>query len=433
MIMRKKILFFMLSILALIFLPNTVNASDMTSNLKITNALGDAVKFEKSYDSTNDVNNVHTVLTIDETLLNKVLSQKPGVGGNLGVFYVGITPQSFVGMPQHKQVNYYYTSGTEFSVVKQDLATRISTKSIDTSGDPSTWVYGVAAQYYKDSKWNIATGEGNGTISIGENLLNLLGLTSIDQLEYGVNYRLFMYENLDWYIQYQEVGNETNTEYVKVSYEIKFPVTAKMENGTSVYYSSLADALKSESKDIVINEDLTISSDVIIPEGVNVTIEDGVTITVEDSITNNGVLLNKGTISLGQTASIKNNGDVENNGTIVADKEIFTVKGSEGINLDSSLFKVGDSVEFTISKKDGFKVKSLKGVYSTGKEVDIKKQDGTYSFEMPEGNVTLSVEYEKISIKNPGTYDGIASYGVIGLISLLGLAATGICLKRKMN
>ena len=52
---------------------------------------------------------------------------------------------------------------------------------------------------------------------------------------------------------------------------------------------------------------------------------------------------------------------------------------------------------------------------------------------MPEGNVTLSVEYEKISIKNPGTYDGIASYGVIGLISLLGLAATGICLKRKMN
>lgn len=94
---------------------------------------------------------------------------------------------------------------------------------------------------------------------------------------------------------------------------------------------------------------------------------------------------------------------------------------------------MGDSVEFTISKKDGFKVKSLKGVYSTGKEVDIKKQDGTYSFEMPEGNVTLSVEYEKISIKNPGTYDGIASYGVIGLISLLGLAATGICLKRKMN
>ena len=52
---------------------------------------------------------------------------------------------------------------------------------------------------------------------------------------------------------------------------------------------------------------------------------------------------------------------------------------------------------------------------------------------MPEGNVTLSVEYEKISIKNPSTYDGIASYGVIGLISLLGLAAAGICLKRKMN
>ena len=438
----KKMFLGVLALVSTILIPGVVSASDITSSLDVRNALGSVVTFEKSYDSENDVNNVHVVLTVNETVLNTVLAQKPGVGGNLGVFYVGVVPTTFRGMPEHKQVNMYYTTGTDFSTVKSDLATRIASKGIDTSGDPTTWIYGVAAQYYKNSIWNTASGSGTGSISIGDNLVSSLGLTSIDELVYGENYRLFMYENYDWYIEYQEVGNETNTEYVKVSYEIKFPVTAKMEDGTAVYYPTLQGALSSESKNIVINDDLVISENITIPEDIKVTIEEDVTVDLAAyvKLINKGKLINDGEINLQEKSVIENTGNIENNGSIMGDKAYYTVTGSSEFTIPNSLVQEGELVKVTVADKAGYKVKSVKGVYGNNQEVAITEQNGAYSFTMPQGNVTLSVEYEAVTNtndsavkdeENPKTFDGILGYGILGLVSLMGLLGTGIYLKRK--
>lgn len=46
-----------------------VNATNLTSGITITENLG-IVDFEKSYDSTNDINEIKAIITVDETLIN---------------------------------------------------------------------------------------------------------------------------------------------------------------------------------------------------------------------------------------------------------------------------------------------------------------------------------------------------------------------------
>lgn len=316
--MKKTIIGILLTTLML-FMPTMVSAKSLIGEgeLEINNQLGNLVTFEKSYDEENDVTNVHTVLTINEEVLNTVLAQRPGVGGNLGVFYLGITPTSFKGMAEHKQANIAFAKNTDIATVKAELNEKVANKAVDTSKDPSTWVYGVAIQYFKDGKWNIANTSGNGITSIGENLVSLLGLNSIDELKYGENYRVFMYEEYDWYIEYQEVGNElANTQYVKVSYEIKFPVTASFENGIATYYPTLKSALDSGSKNIVINEDIILTDELVLEDGVNVTIANGKTLTLADTaklIINSGAKLDvseNAKLVVNENASIEINGEI---------------------------------------------------------------------------------------------------------------------------
>ena len=282
----KKIIGGLLAVIVSFVFVSSVYASDMSNKLNVSNALGDAVKFDISYDASNDVTNVLTTVAINDDSLETILSQKPGVGGKLGSFYVGVVPQTFIGMSQHKQVNYYYAKNANFQTeVKPDLATKIAAKAIDNSGDPSTWVFGVLAQYYDTttSSWEKATGDGTGTISIGQNLVDTLGLSSVDELVYGENYRLFMYENYDWYIEYLDVANPSNVEYVKVSYKLKFPVAAN--NGTVVfYYPNLKQALASGVKNITINSDMTLTEDLTIPSDVSINVADGYKLVVPEGI-----------------------------------------------------------------------------------------------------------------------------------------------------
>ena len=76
-------------------LPVGVNATDLTSQITMSDGLGGITKFEKSYDATNDINNVVATVKLNDSLVDTILSQKPGnsnSAASMGIFYFTLNP-----------------------------------------------------------------------------------------------------------------------------------------------------------------------------------------------------------------------------------------------------------------------------------------------------------------------------------------------------
>lgn len=83
----------------------------------------------------------------------------------------------------------------------------------------------------------------------------------------------------------------------------------------------------------------------------------------------------------------------------------------------------GDKVEFRVKSKANFKVSK---VYLTDKDgnkldIELKENNGVYSFEMPDEDVKVNVEYEEDGKLNPKTGDLIFKNIVILFLSISGL------------
>ena len=103
----------------------------------------------------------------------------------------------------------------------------------------------------------------------------------------------------------------------------------------------------------------------------------------------------------------------------------------EGLSDDP--YYLGDKVEFKVKEKANYKVKNVYFTDEDGKKLDIEvsNKDGVYSFEMPDTNVKINVEYEKEKEKslNPLTSDNILKNIMILLLSSCGLV--GVYIKRE--
>lgn len=411
--MKKALNLFAVMILVVLFSLNTVHASDLTGQLKFSSILGEGIKYDLSYDEEADMNNVLVTLLVDENSINTILGQRPGVGSTLSTFYFGINPKLSTAKTINEQVwvGENLTHKT-FESAMTTLESKLDTGSIDD--EQIVWGTTLTIQYSKDGgqTWSESTGAGNGSTSIGENLLKHLELSDDSKLEYGKNFRFSMYTDYTFILGWNKLDASNQSlgkEYVSVEWEIEFPITGQIDE-RAVFFTKLEDALASGSEDITINKDVVVDSDVVIPEGVVINVANGATLEVKEgnSFENNGKVY----------GDVKVDGDIKTYSSIV----INPIKNGD-VKVNTIVAANGDLVTITPKAKEGYKLKSITVLDFGGNEIEVK--DG--KFKMPAGPVEVFAEFE---IEVPNTVDNIMLYVGIAFISLAIVVVTTKQLKK---
>lgn len=397
-----------------------VYATDLTEKITANDGLGGITTFTKTYDAENDVNNLKVSLVVNEESINKILNQKPGVGAQLSTFYIGISPNTG-NVPVYKENYYYYHSDTKtIDEIKADVLARIGED--DLSNTETVWPIGVGILYYDsvNNKWVKSDTAGDGVTTCRQDLMNKLGLTDVSELKYGENFRFFMYNNLDWWMVWSDknpaTATPTKVEYIKVSYEILFPI--KSSNGKeSVFHISLKDAIENGHDEITINKDLTIDENLTIPANKTLIIPENVTLTIAEDVVIDG------------------DGLVEKNGKImVEDKELFFINVLESSNgkvsVDSVAALVGEEVTITVAPDKGYELDKIKVMDSDGKEVVVTNGKFVVNSDVEISATFKKVEEkveEKTEEKNPETSD----INLALILGMFGLASVGTIISLK--
>lgn len=403
--MKRKGTIFFLAVAFMFFGMIKVNASDLSSSITTNDGLGGVTNFTTSYDAENDITNLKAIITVDSSFIQTVLAQKPGNGATTSYFYMGITPH--LGLTTMFKENYYYDVSTTKTVdqIKTEIKEKIEDPD-DKSTNDTVWTIGLMIQYYDttSNSWKLTNTAGNGVTSISDDLVAKLNLSSESELEYGVNFRFAMYENYNWYFVWTDANpNDENAtvgveEYVKVSYEINFPIQSSNDE-ESVYHITLKDALENGYKNILVQSDIEVTEDIVIPEGTTLTVAQGKTVKlIRSTLENNGTIINNGTITDGQN----------NYYTVSTQAENGTV------SVDKNLVLSGEEISIITTANDGYTLKSIKVMNLDGIS-EITVDDG--KFVMPEGNVQVIATFEKVD--NPKTFDNIMIFVVIAMISVI--------------
>lgn len=303
----KNKLFFIIFCLFL-FIP-TVNGTNLTNVITTNDGLGNISRMEKSYDSDNDVTLLNVKVVLSDSLIETVLNQKPGNTATLGTYYFTLNPNlkdisKYSTTVKFQKKNNFFTDKS-LSEAKTQIQNSLTTAgTTDMTSYDTVWPFYIRVQYSDGTKWNNITTSSTGSgVSNKTALLTALNTTE-DKLEYGVNYRLYMYTTYYWLYGF-EAYNSSNTslgkEYIKVTYELLFPIIGKLTTG-GVYYSNLGDALNSGQKEIELRENLIVDEDITVPAGVSLKVVKGVTLYVTEGhkINNNGMIINDGTIKIGE-------------------------------------------------------------------------------------------------------------------------------------
>lgn len=386
-----------------------VYATDLTDKITADDGLGGISTFTKTYDAKNDVNNLKVSLVVNEDSINKILNQKPGVGAQLSTFYIGISPNTG-NVPVYKENYYYYHTDTKtIDQIKADVLARIDED--DLSNTETVWPIGVGILYYdsSNSKWVKSDTAGDGVTTCRQDLMNKLGLNDSSELKYGVNFRFFMYNNLDWWMVWSDKNPATETptkvEYIKVSYEILFPI--KSSNGTeSVFHTSLKDAIENGHDEITINEDLRVTEDLTIPEGKTLIIPEGVTLYIADDVNIDGDVQKNGTILLGNNELFFVNVLDTSNGTVTVTK---------------NLALEGEEITITVTPDKGYELDKLKVLNTDGSEIVVT--NGKFIIN---SDVEISSTFKKTE-NNPQTSD----INLALILGTIGIASAGAVISLK--
>lgn len=252
--MKKKSMYVLSTLMMLLMLPVGVNATDLTSQITMSDGLGGITKFEKSYDATNDINNVVATVKLNDSLVDTILSQKPGnsnSAASMGIFYFTLNPGLDGSGRTFNKQNKWYVNGTSVVDAKKDVDVLID-ESNDNVSYSSVWPFGILIKYSTDSgkTWKSITDQSNGGISIGENLANKIGVSQ-SELKYGVNYIFSVYEKYSWIYGWEDLSTN-NREYVNISYKVDFPVSSTVGNNI-IYFPSLESAIDSGFTDVDVN------------------------------------------------------------------------------------------------------------------------------------------------------------------------------------
>ena len=406
----KKI-FKLLTVMLVVFAVSIskVYATDLTDKITADDGLGGISTFTKTYDAKNDVNNLKVSLVVNEDSINKILNQKPGVGAQLSTFYIGISPNTG-NVPVYKENYYYYHTDTKtIDQIKADVLARIDED--DLSNTETVWPIGVGILYYdsSNSKWVKSDTAGDGVTTCRQDLMNKLGLNDSSELKYGVNFRFFMYNNLDWWMVWSDKNPATVTptkvEYIKVSYEILFPI--KSSNGTeSVFHTSLKDAIENGHDEITINEDLRVTEDLTIPEGKTLIIPEGVTLYIADDVNIDGDVQKNGTILLGNNELFFVNVLDTSNGTVTVTK---------------NLALEGEEITITVTPDKGYELDKLKVLNTDGSEIVVT--NGKFIIN---SDVEISSTFKKTE-NNPQTSD----INLALILGTIGIASAGAVISLK--
>ena len=406
----KKI-FKLLTVMLVVFAVSIskVYATDLTDKITADDGLGGISTFTKTYDAKNDVNNLKVSLVVNEDSINKILNQKPGVGAQLSTFYIGISPNTG-NVPVYKENYYYYHTDTKtIDQIKADVLARIDED--DLSNTETVWPIGVGILYYdsSNSKWVKSDTAGDGVTTCRQDLMNKLGLNDSSELKYGVNFRFFMYNNLDWWMVWSDKNPATEAptkvEYIKVSYEILFPI--KSSNGTeSVFHTSLKDAIENGHDEITINEDLRVTEDLTIPEGKTLIIPEGVTLYIADDVNIDGDVQKNGTILLGNNELFFVNVLDTSNGTVTVTK---------------NLALEGEEITITVTPDKGYELDKLKVLNTDGSEIVVT--NGKFIIN---SDVEISSTFKKTE-NNPQTSD----INLALILGTIGIASAGAVISLK--
>lgn len=406
----KKI-FKLLTVMLVVFAVSIskVHATDLTDKITADDGLGGISTFTKTYDAKNDVNNLKVSLVVNEDSINKILNQKPGVGAQLSTFYIGISPNTG-NVPVYKENYYYYHTDTKtIDQIKADVLARIDED--DLSNTETVWPIGVGILYYDsaNSKWVKSDTAGDGVTTCRQDLMNKLGLNDSSELKYGVNFRFFMYNNFDWWMVWSDKNPATETptkvEYIKVSYEILFPI--KSSNGTeSVFHTSLKDAIENGHDEITINEDLRVTEDLTIPEGKTLIIPEGVTLYIADDVNIDGDVQKNGTILLGNNELFFVNVLDTSNGTVTVTK---------------NLALEGEEITITVTPDKGYELDKLKVLNTDGSEIVVT--NGKFIIN---SDVEISSTFKKTE-NNPQTSD----INLALILGTIGIASAGAVISLK--
>ena len=80
----------------------------------------------------------------------------------------------------------------------------------------------------------------------------------------------------------------------------------------------------------------------------------------------------------------------------------------DSIKIDENEYYENDQVTFTVEKRIGYKIKEVYLVDKDGNklDIDVKYENGKYTFNMPDEDVEIVVDYQKDNLINPKTLLG---------------------------
>lgn len=393
----------------------SAEAKDLSQDgkLYINDGMGNVITTVKSYDSVNDINKVNVTVKINEDLIEHILNQAPGnpsSSASMGAYYMTFTPEDMKNKTLKKE-SIWLSKGANAS----EHINELKIADADLSTNPSFYPFGLRIEYFDGTSWIRVKNKSNGGLTIAQNLVNLLHLQNRNELKYGENYRFYMNEDRDLLIGWQNVNDDSDKEYVLVTYDVKFSIAAKTSSDTYAYYPDIDSALASGNSEIIINENLEINHNIVIPKDVTLKVAENVKLTVLPNIKveNNGKVEVSGNIEGNILANYTKLEEIE---AIVKnlDESLYTEESLQ--ELKTAMSNVNKELRYDEQEKLDKMVKNIEVALNNLKKLESDQQK--------------PIDSNKVEIENPKTADNILLYISSLLLAVLGLKVSLKYLKK---
>lgn len=285
-----------------------VSAIDLSSKLVATNLFGgDVASFNTTYNAETDVTTVETTLYLNDTAINSILAQRSGKGSSLGSGYIALDPNIDDSVSLWYKENTYFPVGTDIATekakVKEMLAADVEKGTSGAVSYDTIWPLGAYVLYKNsEGKFAMVSGEGDGKTSVADALVSALGLSSVDELVYGENFKVGMWTTYEWLDGWLAEGKTDEEPYwVLNTYKITYPIAGVVGSSTHAsenYYKNLASALEGEENKVIVREDTTLDGDLVIPEGKTLEVTKDTTIALAKGAKVSGEITGEGRVTI---------------------------------------------------------------------------------------------------------------------------------------
>ncbi len=404
--------------------------ADKIEGLKGFDYLGEnsPAKFNVRYDDQMNVSVLDiTTSNLNDAAIQAILNHAPGNSGSpavLGTLYFGI--ETGITGTQFKKYGEPFVGNNFMSLAKSAAESAVAEDN--PTNNNLVWVPQIKVDYFDkvQNKFVTLSGSTTGGKTVKEAIEEKFKdeEKSFDELVYGKDYVFYGYEDRSYVSIIQSDSDEyTDKYYFLVNISTSFPVESEnVETGDGKgnfnkegYFPSLETALAASnySKNIKINDNIEITKDLEIPAGVTVdatngklTIKSGAKLTVKGTVkadTENIVLENGGEVEVEGSGSLQNN-----SGAKLHFVNVSSTLENGIITVSPKLAKLGDTVTITVTPNEGYELKegslkvTKKAVASAISTIALPIAEDNeipitgYTFPMPDGEVEVTAEFEKI-------------------------------------